>query len=128
MPPIDWKPAPAGWRRAENGDDTDDADDGNSIGSSSLEDARVSPLLTVRRSNPLLWHACTIVTLGVAWVEICLTTLKKKQISEKVAALASASAALASASAALGAGRPCVQAMPSILGRSPQSGATARSR
>ena len=39
---------------------------GNSIGSSSLEDARVSPLITVRRSNPLLWHACTIVTLGVA--------------------------------------------------------------
>ena len=67
MPTIDWKPAPASWRRAENGDDTDDADDGNSIGSSSLEDARVSPLLTVRRSNPLLWHACTIVTLGVAW-------------------------------------------------------------
>ena len=23
--------------------------------------------ITVRRSNPLLWHACTIVTLGVAW-------------------------------------------------------------
>ena len=25
-----------------------------------------------------------LVTLAVAWIEICLTTLKKKQISEKV--------------------------------------------